>query len=317
MLRKIYLLKRNIFKVLFFLFKMKIIVTGGAGFIGSNLIKELVKSKEHVIVSIDNYSAGTITNHITGVTYINANTWDILNIDIHDFKNFKADIVFHFAEYSRIHQSFKEISQVFKSNTYGTQQVLEYAVRNKSKLIYSGSSAIFGNKENENLSPYALTKYNNIKLIHNYNKWFGLEFCICYFFNVYGEGQIKTGNYATVIGIFESQYSSNSPLTIVKPGTQSRCFTHIDDIIKGILLIMQKGSGDGYLLGSKEEISINEVAKMFDTSSIYIEERKGERNFSKFENSRSETELGWTAHIKLKDYIDRYKKNFSSVFYRK
>jgi UDP-glucose 4-epimerase len=134
---------------------------------------------------------------------------------------------------------------------------------------------------------------------------------------VYGEGQIKTGNYATVIGIFESQYSSNSSLTIVKPGTQTRCFTHIDDIIKGILLVTEKGSGDGYLLGSKEELSVIDVAKMFDRNYFLIDERKGERNFSKFENSRAETELGWKAEIKLKDYINTFKSKVKSVSYHK
>ena len=287
---------------------MRILITGGAGFIGSNLIKQLIKSNEHKIISIDNYSSGNISNHVDGVTYINASTWDIFNINLYDFQEFKPDIIFHFGEYSRIHQSFEDVSKVFKSNIYGTQQILEYAVKNNSKLIYSGSSAIFGQEGNENLSPYAFTKFNNIKLIHNYKEWFGLDFCICYFFNVYGEGQIKTGNYATAIGIFEDQYSSNSPLTIVKPGTQTRCFTHIDDIVNGILLVAEKGSGDGYLLGSKEEISINEVVKMFNTRSVLIKERRGERNFSKFENSKAELELGWKAEIKLKDYIDNIKK---------
>ena len=283
---------------------MKILVTGGAGFIGSSLIKELLKNTENEIVSIDNYTSGNITNHVKGVKYIRADTWDI---DDTEFKEFIPEIVYHFGEFSRIHQSFGEISNVFKSNTYGTQQVVEYTLKHKAKLIYSGSSAIFGTNDNENLSPYAFTKSCNIKLIHNYKKWFGLDFCICYFFNVYGPGQITSGNYATVIGIFEEQYGNKKPLTIVKPGTQSRCFTHIDDIIKGILLVAEKGSGDGYLLGSKEEITINDVAKMFERETIYIEERLGERTSSKMGISRAETELGWKAYIKLVDYIKKNK----------
>ena len=288
---------------------MKILVTGGAGFIGSSLIKELSKSIGNEIISIDNYSSGLIKNHIENVKYIQANTWDIKYIINDNFAEFKPDIVFHMGEYSRIHQSFDEISNVYKSNTWGTQQVFEYALKHKAKLVYSGSSAIFGQEHNKNLSPYAFTKSNNTHLLYNYKKWFDLDYCICYFFNVYGGGQIKTGNYATVIGIFEDQYVNNLPLTIVKPGTQTRCFTHIDDIIRGILLVAEKGSGDGYLLGSKDEISINNVVTMFDTESILINERKGERYSSSVESNKSETELGWKSKIKLKDYIKNFKKN--------
>ena len=288
---------------------MNILVTGGAGFIGSSLIRKLKTIYENInIISIDNYSSGSHTNHIEGVTYINANTWDIEDITVYNFKEFRPDIVYHFGEFSRIHQSFEETNANFKSNTWGTQQIIEYVLKHKAKLVYSGSSAIFGQEYNKNLSPYAFTKANNISLLYNYKKWFNLKYCICYFFNVYGPGQIKTGNYATVIGIFEDQYIKNLPLTIVKPGTQTRCFTHIDDIIKGILLVAEKGSGDGYLLGSKDEISIIEVAKMFDVESILIHERKGERYSSSVVPSKTEVELGWKADIKLEDYINNFKK---------
>ena len=281
---------------------MKILVTGGVGFIGSNLIKTLIKG-ENEIISLDNYSTGSNQNEQRGVKYINGNTWDILDNAI--LQDFKPNIIFHFGEYSRIHQSFKEPDKVFKSNVYGTQQVLEYAIKNNSFLIYSGSSAIFGNKDNPNLSPYSFTKSKNIELIHNYGRWYGLKFAICYFYNVYGPGQISTGDYATVIGIFEKQYKNSEELTVVKPGTQLRCFTHIDDIIRGILLVVKKGRGDGYLLGNRQEYSILDVAKMFDTRYKFIDERKGERYNSIIDiNNKSEIELGWKPIINLKDYIE-------------
>lgn len=282
---------------------MNILITGGAGFIGSNLAKELLKTNNKII-SLDNYSTGSTNNHIdnTNITYINGNTWDIL--DIFDLKNFKPELIFHFGEFSRIPQSFDEPSKVFKSNSLGTQQILQYAVMNNSKLIYSGSSAIFGNNgDDQNLNPYAWTKSKNIELIHNYKDWFNLNFAICYFYNVYGNGQITKGTYATVIGIFEDQYKNNQPLTIVKPGSQSRIFTHIDDIINGVLLISKNGIGNGYHLGAKKCLSILEVAKMFDTEYIFIKERKGERNTSLLHSDKTEIELGWKAKNKLYDYI--------------
>jgi UDP-glucose 4-epimerase len=281
---------------------MKILVTGGAGFVGSNLIKTLLK-EDNQIISLDNYSTGSNQNEHVGVRYINGNTWDILDNPI--LQDFKPNIIFHFGEYSRIHQSFKEPEKVFKSNFYGTQQVLQYANKNDSFLIYSGSSAIFGNKDNPNLSPYSFTKSKNIELIHNYGRWYGLKFAICYFYNVYGPGQISTGDYATVIGIFERQYKNSEELTIVKPGTQLRCFTHIDDIIRGILLVVKNGRGDGYLLGNRQEYSIFDVAKMFNTPYKLLEERKGERYNSTIDiNNKSEIELGWKPTINLKDYIE-------------
>lgn len=283
---------------------MNILVTGGAGFIGSNLIYELKKLYENVnIISVDNYTSGKVENHIEGVKYIKGNTWDIKFIE--EIQNFNPKYVFHFGEFSRIVLSFEKPNETFRSNTFGTQQILQYCIEKNSKLIYSGSSAIFGNKmKDQNLNPYAWTKSKNIELIHNYKDWFGLNFAICYFYNVFGPNQISTGPYSTVIGIFEDQYKNNKPLTIVKPGTQKRCFTHIKDIIDGIILVAEKGSGDEYFLGTKENISIIDIAHMFNWPYIFIDKRKGERETSTLIKSKID-ELGWNPNYNIKDYIKK------------
>ena len=280
-----------------------ILVTGGAGFIGSSLIKSLKEIYKNInIISLDNYTTGYEKNHIKDVLYINGNTWDIFLIK--ELQNFSPEFIFHFGEYSRIVQSFEEPDKVFKSNILGTQQILQYAIKNNSKLIYSGSSAIFGNNgKDQHLNPYSWTKSKNIELIKNYKEWYNLNFAILYFYNVYGNGQITEGNYATVIGIFETQYMNNKPLTIVGDGSQSRCFTHIDDIVKGIIIVAEKGLWDGYYLSSKTDISIIDVAKLFKHPYIFIEKRRGERLCSDIKISKAETELGWIANVKLVDYI--------------
>lgn len=280
-----------------------ILITGGAGFVGCNLIERLIKINEDIfIISLDNYSSGSTDNHIKDkrVVYIKGNTWDIESIKV--INEFNPDIVFHFGEFSRIHLSFDLPNNTFWSNTIGTQQILNYCVKKSAKLIYSCSSAVFNDKDS---SQYVFTKYSNIKLIKNYNKWFDLKYAITYFYNVYGSKQICEGPYSTVIGIFEKQYIDNIPLTVVVPGTQSRIFTHIDDIVSGLILIAEKGEGDKYLLSSNDKYSILELIDLFKTNNyIMIPERKGDRSTSVKLESRTENELGWSSKKLLSDYIN-------------
>lgn len=289
----------------------KILVTGGCGFIGSNLIRQLISSWKNVeILSIDNYSTGTKENEIKNsdhVTYLNLSTWNILENEV--CLSFQPKYVFHFGEYSRIVTSFDEPSKTFQSNILGTQQILEYCIKKKAKLIYSGSSAIFGNcMSDQNLNPYAWTKSKNIELIYNYKQWYGLEFALCYFYNVYGRNHIKEGKYATVIGIFEHQYENNLPLTIVSPGSQSRIFTYIDDVIEGVMMVALYGDGDDYFLYHNESYSMMEIKNLFGREYPYtlIKKRKGEREKSTIFTSRAITELNWNPKVSLRNYIHDY-----------
>ena len=213
--------------------KNLIIVTGGAGFIGSNLIELLTKKTKYNIISLDNYSTGSIKNHIKNkrVKYIKGNTLNIENI-LNKYKK-KIETIFHFGEFARIFQSFKKFDKCFKSNTIGSMAVFKFCLDNNIKLIYSATSASLGNNGNDkNLSPYAFTKSKNLELLENFKKWFDFKYEAIFFYNVYGSRQIKVGDMATVIGIFENQYLNKKPLTVVKPGTQSRRFTHINDTVQ-------------------------------------------------------------------------------------
>lgn len=290
--------------------KKIIVVTGGAGFIGSCLIKKLIEETNYKIVSIDNYHSGTKKNHIKSkrVKYIKDDCINIFEI----CKNFKSSIVtiFHFGEFSRIHQSFKFINQCFKSNIHGTEKVLRFCLENKIKIIYSATSASLGNKgEDENLSPYSYSKSNNLRLIFNLRKWFKLNYEILYFYNVYGPGHIQTGTMSTVIGIFENKFIKNLPIPVVKPGTQSRKFTHIDDTIEGCLYAWKENTCSEYILANNRSYQIKEVALMFSKKIKMIKERKGERYKSSIVNKIKGRKIKRIICKKsLTTYINQFKK---------
>jgi UDP-glucose 4-epimerase len=290
--------------------KNLIVVTGGAGFVGSNLIRFLLKKTNKKIISLDNYSSGNKNNHLKNsrVRYLKADTTDIYK----KLKNVKNQIhsLFHFGEFARIYQSFKKFDECFKSNSIGSNAVFNFCLNNSIKLIYSATSASLGNKGNDkNLSPYAFTKSKNLELLENLRKWFNFKFEVIYFYNVYGPGQIKVGDMATVVGIFEDQYKKNKPLTIVKPGTQTRRFTHIDDTINICIEAWRKNKCLQYSISHKKSYSIQDLAKMFKTKITYLKPRSGERYASaltKISNNRKI--INKYGKIDLKDYVTSFIK---------
>ena len=291
--------------------KKSILITGGAGFVASNLIKVFLTKTKFNIISLDNYSSGFRKNHIKNkrIKYLKGETKDIKTI-IKKPKNIHS--VFHFGEFARIYQSFINMSKCIESNTIGTNTVFNFCLENNIKLIYSATSASLGNRGNDkNLSPYAFTKSKNLELLENLKKWFNFKYEVIYFYNVYGPHQICKGEMSTVIGIFEDHYKKRKPLPIVKPGTQTRRFTHIDDTVNVCYLAWKKNSCKHYSISNKKTYSLLTVAKMFNTKIKYLPKRPGERYASALTNKNLSNKIyKYYGKVNLKDYIKNFiKKN--------
>jgi UDP-glucose 4-epimerase len=287
--------------------KKTILITGGAGFVGTNLVKYFVKHTKFKIISLDNYSSGNNKNHIKSnrVKYIRGETKNIKEI----IKNPKIiHSIFHFGEFARIYQSFLKMEECLNSNSVGSKAVFNFCLNNKIKLIYSATSASLGNQgKDRNLSPYAFTKAKNLELLENLKKWFNFKYEVIYFYNVYGPYQISKGDMATVVGIFEEQFKLRKPLTVVRPGTQSRRFTHIDDTINTCIYAWKKNKSRHYSIANRKSYSIIEVAKMFNSKIKYLRARPGERYASALTNKNLSNKVyKQFGKISLKKYIEDF-----------
>ncbi len=290
--------------------KKIIVVTGGCGFVGSNLIKLLIKNTNFKIISLDDYSSGTKKNHVKSkkIKYIKGHTKDIGRI----LKPYRTKIksIFHFGEFARIYQSFLKMNDCIQSNTVGSNSVFEFCLKNRIKLIYSATSATLGHKgKDRNLSPYAFTKAKNLEFLENLKRWFNFKYEVIFFYNVYGLGQIKKGDMATVIGIFEEHYINNKPLPVVRPGTQSRRFTHIDDTVRTCFKAWKVNKNRFYSVSSKESYSILDVAKMFKSKIKLLPPRRGERYSSALSDmSLSNKVYKNFGKLRLVNYVENFLK---------
>jgi len=285
----------------------KIIVTGGAGFVGTNLIKLLLKKTNFKIISLDNYSSGTKKNHIKNsrIKYVKGKTKDIEKLIK---KPTEINSIFHFGEFARIYQSFLKMNECIESNTIGSNAIFNFCLKNKVKLIYSATSASLGNKGyDKNLSPYAFSKAKNLELLENLKKWFNFKYEVVYFYNVYGPNQICKGEMSTVIGVFENNYKNKKALPVVKPGSQTRRFTHINDTVDICYLAWKKNLCRHYSIANKKSFSILEVAKMFGTKIKFLPKRLGERYASALTNKNLSNKIHkYYGKINLRNYINNF-----------
>jgi len=279
--------------------KKTILVTGGAGFIGSHLCEALAKDPNNEVISLDNYFTGTKENHVAGVHYREGHTKDI-----EKFITETPDIIYHLGEYARVESSFDDIETVIDFNSAGTFAVLEFCRKKLAKIVYAGSSTKFADGGlGRDQSPYAWTKASNTELVRNYGDWFGIPYAVAYFYNVYGPRE-RSGRYGTLIEIFREHFLAGKPLPVRLPGTQRRNFTHVDDVVRGLLLVGERGKGDEYGLGSEESYSILEIAKMFGGEIENLPERKGNRAGGKIDTSRMQSEFNWRTGQSIRDYIE-------------
>lgn len=284
--------------------KKKILVTGGAGFVGSHLCERLSQNQNYEVYSLDNYFTGSELNHVPNVTYIQGNTKDIAKLI-----PFSPDMVYHLGEYSRVEQSFDDMEKVWDYNKDGTFAVLEFVRKVGCKILYAGSSTKFGDGGlGRSASPYAWTKASNTELVQNYGAWYNVPYAITYFYNVYGPREIANGKYATLIALFKEKMKNKESLTIVSPGTQKRNFTHIDDIIDGLVLVGENGYGDEFGIGSPDAYTILEIAQMFGGTIEMLPERKGNRMVADVLTCKTEA-LGWRPTRTIQEYIEEQRKN--------
>lgn len=284
--------------------KKIILVTGGSGFVGSHLCERLVEDPNNTVVSLDNYFTGTEANHVPGVTYVRGSTEDISKLI-----DFAPDYIYHLGEYSRVEQSFEDIEKVWEFNKQGIFSVLQFCRKTGAKLVYAGSSTKFGDGGlGRTQSPYAWTKASNTELVKNYGIWFNIPYAIVYFYNAYGKREISTGKYATLIALFSEKMKNGEPLTVVSPGAQKRNFTHIEDIVDGLILVGKEGYGDEFGIGSPESFTILEVAQFFGGKIEMLPERKGNRMSADVVTDKTQA-LGWRPTRKLADYISSLKEN--------
>lgn len=282
----------------------KILITGGAGFVGSHLCERLAQDPCNEVYSLDNYFTGSEANHMPGVTYIKGDT-----IDIADLVKFTPDMVYHLGEYSRVEQSFDDIETVWRYNKDGTFAVLEFVREVGCKILYAGSSTKFGDGGlGRSQSPYAWTKASNTELVENYGDWFNIPYAIVYFYNVYGKREISAGRYATLIALFTEKMKAGEPLTVVSPGAQKRNFTHVDDIVDGLLLVGENGYGDEFGIGSSESFTVLDVAEMFGGTIEMLPQRKGNRMTADVVTDKTQA-LGWAPKKRLSDYVANLKEN--------